>query len=125
MSVYIAILAVPFLMMAGLVVDGGGALVAKQRAADEAGQAARSGANQLDLAQLRATPSAIKVDPALATTAIADYFALAGNSGNTGEPHLHIHAQGQGSTAAPLGGEPIHIKFNGRFPVRGDRINSP
>ena len=60
-----------------------------------------------------------------ANVAVGDWLGLVGNSGNTGEPHLHIHAQGQGSTAAPLGGEPIHIKFNGRFLVRGDRIDSP
>ncbi|MEP6696816.1 MAG: pilus assembly protein TadG-related protein [Pseudonocardiales bacterium] len=82
MSVYVAVLAVPFLMIAGLVVDGGGALVAKQRAADEAGQAARAGANQLDLASVRSSSGARKIDPVLATKAIADYFALPGNSGS-------------------------------------------
>jgi murein DD-endopeptidase MepM/ murein hydrolase activator NlpD len=45
-----------------------------------------------------------------------------GNSGNTFEPHLHIHAQTPGTDAAPLGGEPLHIRFDGRFPHRNDRI---
>ena len=57
--------------------------------------------------------------------AVGDWLGLVGNSGNTGEPHLHIHAQSPGSAEAPLGGEPLPIIFKGRFPVRGDRIESP
>ena len=45
-----------------------------------------------------------------------------GNSGNTAEPHLHIHAQTPGTDAAPLGGEPLQMRFDGRFPHRNDRI---
>ena len=41
------------------------------------------------------------------------------------EPHLHVHAQRPGPVAAPVGGDPLPITFNGRFPVRGDRIGSP
>ena len=53
------------------------------------------------------------------------WLGAVGNSGNTGEPHLHIHAQRPGPVAAPVGGDPLPITFNGRFPVRGDRIGSP
>ena len=60
-----------------------------------------------------------------ANVAVGDWLGLVGNSGNTGEPHLHIHAQGMGSAEAPLGGEPRHIRLNGRFVVRGDRIVTP
>ena len=42
-----------------------------------------------------------------------------------GEPHLHVHAQLPGLTEAPLGGDPRPIQFNGRFPVRGDRVEAP
>ncbi|MCY7304867.1 MAG: M23 family metallopeptidase [Rhodoferax sp.] len=56
--------------------------------------------------------------------AVGEWLGLIGNSGNTGEPHLHIHAQGPGPTEAPLGGEPLAILFNGRFPVRGDQIEA-
>ncbi len=45
-----------------------------------------------------------------------------GNSGNTGEPHLHIHAQRPGTDAAPLGGEPLPIGLDGRVLARNDRI---
>jgi hypothetical protein len=47
-----------------------------------------------------------------------------GNTGNTGEPHLHIHAQRPGSAGAPLSGEPVPISFGGRYPVRNARIHS-
>ncbi len=57
--------------------------------------------------------------------AVGDWLGSVGNSGNTGEPHLHIHAQSQGAAEAPLGGDPLPIQFKGRFAVRGDRIVAP
>ena len=60
-----------------------------------------------------------------ASVAVGDWLGSVGNSGNTGEPHLHVHAQGPGPSQAPLGGVPRPIEFNGRFPVRGDRIDAP
>ena len=47
-----------------------------------------------------------------------------GNTGNTGEPHLHIHAQRPGTEKAPLSGEPLPIRFDQRYPVRNDRIKA-
>jgi hypothetical protein len=44
-----------------------------------------------------------------------------GNSGNSGEPHLHIHAQRPGSPDHPLDGDPLPIRFEGRYPVRNMR----
>ena len=44
-----------------------------------------------------------------------------GNSGNTLEPHLHLHAETiveEGNSN--LHGEPIHMRFNGKFMARGD-----
>nr|WP_265013628.1 M23 family metallopeptidase [Marinobacter zhanjiangensis] len=46
-----------------------------------------------------------------------------GNSGNSSEPHLHVHAQRGLPEAAPLGGEPLALTINGVFPVRNDRIH--
>lgn len=60
-----------------------------------------------------------------ADVAAGDWLGSVGNSGNTGEPHLHVHAQAAGPAGAPLGGDPMPILFNGRYPVRGDRIESP
>ncbi len=62
---------------------------------------------------------------ARATVAVGDWLGLVGNSGNTGEPHLHVHAQGRGPADAPLGGDPRPIQLGRRFPVRGDRIEAP
>lgn len=45
-----------------------------------------------------------------------------GNTGNTGEPHLHVHAQRPGSADAPFSGAPLPISFGGRYPVRNARI---
>ena len=45
-----------------------------------------------------------------------------GNTGNTSEPHLHIHAQQPGTTEAPLSGQPLHIRFGDRFPARNVRF---
>ena len=54
-----------------------------------------------------------------------DLIAEVGNSGNSGEPHLHIHAQRPGPPGAPLGGEPLPITLGARYVVRGDRIELP
>jgi len=45
-----------------------------------------------------------------------------GNSGNTGEPHLHIHAQRPGTSGAPFGGDPIPFRLDGRYLVRNSRV---
>ena len=60
-----------------------------------------------------------------ASVAVGDWLGSAGNSGNTGEPHLHVHAQRPGPVGAPLGADPLPVLFGNRFPVRGDRIVSP
>ena len=69
-------------------------------------------------------PGSVQVH-AGASVAIGDWLGSVGNSGNTGEPHLHVHAQRPGPVGAPLGGDPLPLLFGGRFPVRGDRIVSP
>jgi len=47
-----------------------------------------------------------------------------GNSGNTSEPHLHIHAQRSGASAAPMAGEPLPIRFGAIYPTRNLRIRT-
>lgn len=44
-------------------------------------------------------------------------LGLVGNSGNTTEPHLHIHAV-TGDSPGVLEGEGVPILFEGKFPVR-------
>ena len=45
-----------------------------------------------------------------------------GNSGNSQEPHLHIHAQRPGTPNRPLGGQPLGLRFGHNYPARNDRI---
>ncbi len=44
-----------------------------------------------------------------------------GNSGNTTEPHLHVHAVRSGSGSV-LEGEGVPIRFDGRFLVRNSLV---
>ena len=54
-----------------------------------------------------------------------DRIGHAGNAGNTGEPHLHIDAQYLGTLSEPLSGDPLPMRFDGRFLVRNDRVVAP
>ena len=48
-----------------------------------------------------------------------------GNSGNSTEPHLHIHAKRGGSAETGLEGEGVPMTFDGRFLVRNDTVTVP
>ncbi len=56
---------------------------------------------------------------------VGDRIAEVGNSGVSDEPHLHIHAQRPGSSVAPFSGDPLLMRFNGRFLIRSDRVTMP
>ena len=47
-----------------------------------------------------------------------------GNSGNSDEPHLHIHAQRPGLLWDPFIGDPLPMRLDGRYLVRNDRITT-
>ncbi|MGO8873560.1 MAG: TadE/TadG family type IV pilus assembly protein [Acidimicrobiales bacterium] len=68
-----------FLALAGLVVDGGSYLNAKDAAATEAAQAARAGAGALDPNQLHA--ATLGIDPAQAVRAAENAMTAAGHPG--------------------------------------------
>lgn len=51
-----------------------------------------------------------------------DTLAEAGNSGQSGEPHLHIHAQRIPAEGPLLSGDPLFITLNERFLVRNHRV---
>jgi Flp pilus assembly protein TadG len=68
------------LLAAGLVVDGGAAMTAKVEARQIAQQAARRGADQLDLAALRGAGT-LRLDPAAAEAAARDWLTQAGVDG--------------------------------------------
>lgn len=46
-----------------------------------------------------------------------------GNSGNTSEPHLHLHAQRPGEPGAPISGDPLGLRVDDRWLIRNDRID--
>jgi hypothetical protein len=53
------------------------------------------------------------------------FIGLVGNSGNSNEPHLHVHAQRPAPAGhEPLSGDPLPMRFNGRYLVRNDRVTS-
>ncbi|MEV0604629.1 pilus assembly protein TadG-related protein [Streptomyces sp. NPDC050315] len=74
MSVYFALTTVGILIVMGLLVDGGGALNAGNRATSLAQEAARTAGQQLDPAQA-IEGTAITIDPTAAQAAAQDYLA--------------------------------------------------
>lgn len=82
----------------------------------------RCGEAEVILAHFR--PQSLLVQSGMAV-AVGDAIAEVGNSGASGEPHLHIHAQRLGSLAMPLSGDPLPVRFNGRFLIRSDRVTTP
>ncbi|MFX4228784.1 MAG: M23 family metallopeptidase [Porticoccaceae bacterium] len=52
-----------------------------------------------------------------------DPLGQMGNSGNSSEPHLHVHAQKGLPNEAPMGGEPLWLTINGQFPVRNSVLH--
>ena len=47
-----------------------------------------------------------------------------GNSGQSDEPHLHIHAQRELGRDHPFDAEPLPLRIDGRFPVRNDVLEA-
>ena len=80
--------------------------------------------NEADVLLGHFKPGSLKVSVGDAV-AIGQAVGAVGNSGNTSEPHLHIHAQQRGSATEPLSGNPLPMRFDGRYLVRNDRFVSP
>jgi hypothetical protein len=54
---------------------------------------------------------------------VGDPLGEVGNTGASTEPHLHIHAQRPAPDGAPpISGEPLGLRIDGRFLVRGDKV---
>ena len=79
LTAYVAVLAVALLAIVGMAVDSGRAISAQRLAADEAEQAARSGATQLSVEGLR--DGRLVLDPAAAVRAAEEYTLLSGHPG--------------------------------------------
>lgn len=72
------------------------------------------------LAHMKAGSVRVAVGDSVTT---ADALGQVGNSGNTSEPHLHIHAERGGTAGHILDGEAVPITLNGRFLVRNSRFS--
>jgi Flp pilus assembly protein TadG len=79
-SAFVAVIAIALVAVAGLVYDGGQILNAQARARDLAANAARAGAQEIDLDVLRAEQRVV-LDPDRATSAAHDYLAQHGATG--------------------------------------------
>jgi len=79
LTVFLAVVAFSLFMLVGLVVDGGRALTAREAAWCAAQEAARAGAGQLVVQDLRS--GSIVVDPGAAQVAAEDYLADRGFQG--------------------------------------------
>lgn len=76
-TVFVIGMSVVLFVCAGLVVDGGLGINARMKVADDAEQAARVGADSIDVAALRAG-GGIVIDPGLARQRAADYLVARG-----------------------------------------------
>jgi Flp pilus assembly protein TadG len=73
-TIFVVALSVMLFVVAGLVVDGGLAINARGRAADDAEQAARAGAQKIDVETLRATGQVV-LNQAEAAAAAQEFLA--------------------------------------------------
>lgn len=80
-TLFVVVMTAALLAMAGLVVDGGYALAARQEAGSTAEQAARAGADALSRDQLR-SGGPLRVDTAAATAAVTRYLDARGHQGS-------------------------------------------
>lgn len=79
-SAFVAVVAVALVMVAGLVYDGGQVLATQARVRDLAGNAARAGAQEVDLDALR-TDGVVVLDPDRAASAALAYLERSGAHG--------------------------------------------
>lgn len=76
-TIFVLAFAIVLLVMAGLVVDGGLALNARQRVADDVEQAARAGSQNLDMVALR-DRGQVRIDPVPAEEAATTFLVKRG-----------------------------------------------
>ncbi|MBF2049759.1 MAG: M23 family metallopeptidase [Leptolyngbya sp. IPPAS B-1204] len=80
------------------------------------------GTGNVDVVLAHFRPNSLTVQSG-AQVKVGDRLGEVGNSGVSNEPHLHIHAQQPGSATAPMSGNPLPIRFDGRFLIRNDRVS--
>lgn len=101
MSVFTVLFSVVVFLLAGLMVDGGAAINARLRAADIAEQAARAGADQIDVDHLRATGRTRLLDEGQVCGRADEVMAAQGGDGVSA-----------GSCAVEQGGTTVTVTVN-------------
>ena len=115
-AVTVAVLALALMMVVGMVFEGGVAIAAKRRAMNVAEQAARAGAEQLDIGAIRSTDKFV-IDPAAARSAADAYLAAAGYSGSVSVEGATVTVTGvQWTSPTSLLGL-IGVRFGGTTPA--------
>ena len=89
-TAFVVVTITAVLLFAGLVLDGGLALAAKVRALGEAQEAARAGAQEIDLAAYRANGT-LRLEPQQASAAARNYLAAAGHTGTVSVAGNTVH----------------------------------
>lgn len=89
-SAFVVVLLPACLLFLGLIVDGGHGLAAKTRAIGQAQEAARAGAQELDLDTYRSTGQ-VRLNPAHARTAAQDYLRAVGATGTVTLTATTVH----------------------------------
>jgi len=79
-TAFVVVMAIALLLVTGLVFDGGRAIVAKRHAINVAEQAARAGAQAIDIASVR-SGGPYRLNPGQARRATLAYLAAAGETG--------------------------------------------
>ncbi|MCU0546206.1 MAG: M23 family metallopeptidase [Oscillatoriaceae cyanobacterium Prado104] len=78
--------------------------------------------NDIDVLLAHFRSQSLLVQPGIEVR-VGDRLAEVGNSGASDEPHLHISAQRPGTPGQPFSGEPLPMRFDGRYLIRGDRMS--
>lgn len=122
-SIILVLLTPALLAVAGLVVDGGRAINARERAANQAEQAARAAADALDIDALRAGTGEL-IDPVAAKRRAESYLAASGSTGtvtvNSGTVTVTVTATTRTAFFAVIGIHQIRVTGSAAArPARG------
>ncbi|TDD69251.1 pilus assembly protein [Jiangella aurantiaca] len=116
-------LIVMLFMLAGLVIDGGFAINARQRLFDDAEQAARSAANQIDIEALRETGQVVLLESE-ARQAAVDYMTARGYDAGrvtvqVNGDEVFVHAEDTVNTSL------LQLIFIDDFAIEGQATSRP
>jgi Flp pilus assembly protein TadG len=100
-TAFVAVVAVALVMVAGMAYDGGQVIAAHGRARSDASQAARAGAQEIDITALRASGESV-LDPESAADSARAYLADAGATGT-------VSVDGSRITVTVTTVQPMHI----------------